>query len=215
MATSTSNLQAPSNKPLNLSGVFRIMVRRRLDEIAPPGQLHRWTAHIKTMRHPWLAITFLLLNGTTALTQEQLPTFTDYPTRVIHANRSVRVQLHSTPDTVCFRTMLRKVAREGQLFAGHYAVGYWGCGTCLRLGIVDLVNGRAYVTPFEASSAQGIIRVKPNSRLLILDDAERADPSWFYLGTGRHLLDVSGGPKVARSERERKFLRCSEMTHLR
>lgn len=106
--------------------------------------------------------------------------------------------------------MLRKAARHGQRFAGHYAVGYLGCGTCLRLGIVDLITGRAYVTPFEASSAQGIIKVKPDSRLVVIDDAEH-DGSWYYLWTGRHLLSIYDG-KVARHEREREFKRCSEIT---
>jgi len=154
----------------------------------------------------------ILICGASTVAQDRAPQFTDYPARVVRARKSAKVQIQSTPDTVCFRTMLRKVSREGQLFAGHYAVGYWGCGTCLRLGIVDLINGRAYVTPFEASSAQGIIKVKANSRLLIIDDAERADPSWYYLWTGRHLLDIDSGGKVAHREREREFLRCSKKT---
>ena len=107
--------------------------------------------------------------------------------------------------------MLRKTAREGQLFAGRYALGYWGCGTCLRLGIVDLANGRAYVTPYEASSAQGVLKLKPDSHLLVIDDAENPDGSWYYLWTGRHLLRISNG-KVGRHEPEREFKRCSEIT---
>jgi hypothetical protein len=157
----------------------------------------------------------IIVSSVGGIAQERSPEFSDYPVRVVSTRRSVKVQIHSTSNTVCFRTMLRKVAREGQLFAGHYAIGSWGCGTCLRLGIVDLTNGRAYVTPFEASSAQGIIRVKPNSRLVIIDDAERANPNWYYLWSGRHLLDIDEGRKVARHEREREFLRCSEMRRLR
>jgi hypothetical protein len=166
------------------------------------------------MRYLW-RLSIICILGSTGLAQERVPEFSDYPARAIQSSRSVNVQLHSTPDTACFRTMLRKVAREGQLFAGHYAIGSWGCGTCLRVGIVDLITGRAYVTPFEASSAQGIIRVKRNSRLVLIDDAERADPSWWYFWTGRHLLDIHEGRRVARHEREREFLRCSEMTKFR
>ncbi len=153
------------------------------------------------------------LSASIALAQERAPIFTDYPSRVVKIRRSIKIQLHSTPDTVCFRTMLHKAARQGELFAGHYAVGYWGCGTCLRLGIVDLTNGRTYVTPFEASSAQGIIKVQPNSRLLKIDDVE-FDRSVYYLWNGRHLLPIYDR-KVARRESERTFLRCAEITRFR
>jgi hypothetical protein len=166
------------------------------------------------MRYLWhVAIICILSVGATA--QERAPKFADYPARVLPIRRSVKIQIHSTPDTICFRTMLRNVARKGLLFAGHYAVGSWGCGTCLRLGLVDLITGRSYVTPFEASSQQGSLRVQPDSRLLIIDDAERADRSWYYLWNGRHLLDIHDGRKVARREREREFLRCSEITLFR
>jgi hypothetical protein len=158
----------------------------------------------------YLVMTCILLVGAIASAQERDPRFTDYPARVVQTRRSVKIQIHGTPDTACFRTMLRKTAREGQLFAGHYALGYWGCGTCLRVGIVDLTNGRAYVTPYEASSAQGVVKVKRDSRLLIIDDAERSDGSWYYLWTGQHLLRISNG-RVERREPEREFRRCSEI----
>ena len=153
----------------------------------------------------------ILFVGAIAFGQERVPKFTDYPARVIQTRRSVKVQIHSTADTACFRTMLRKTAREGQLFAGHYALSYWGCGTCIRVGIVDLINGRAYVTPYEASSAQGVVKVKPDSRLLVIDDAERTNGSWYFLWTGGHLLPIYNG-KVERHEPEREFKRCSEIT---
>src|SRR5687768_17169289 len=117
------------------------------------------------MKYPFhLVMACILLVGATASAQERIPSFTDYPARVVRTRRSVKVKIHSTPDTSCFRTMLRETAREGLLFAGRYALGYWGCGTCLRIGIVDLTNGRAYVTPYETSSAQGVIKVKRESR---------------------------------------------------
>jgi|SRR6266705_3893716 len=157
-----------------------------------------------------LAILCILFQGVSGLAQERTPKFTDYPARVITTRRSVKLQIHSTPDTACFRTMLRRVVRSGLRFAGHYAVGSWGCGTCLRLGIVDLTNGRTYVTPFEASSRKGSINVQRDSRLLIIDDSEHP-PGEYYLWTGRHLLAINNG-KVERREPEREFLRCSEIT---
>ena len=106
--------------------------------------------------------------------------------------------------------MLRKTVKDGQLFAGHYLLGHWGCGTCIRLGIVDLTNGRAYVSPFMASSAQGIIKVKADSRLIVIDDAENPDGTLYYLWTGKHLLRIVDG-KVERREPESEFQTCAEM----
>jgi len=110
--------------------------------------------------------------------------------------------------------MLRKAAREGQVFAGHYALGYWGCGTCIRLGIVDLVTGRSYATPFIASSAQGIIKVKANSSLVVIDDVENPDGHLYYLWTGRNLLQILNG-KVDRRESKPDFELCAETTRSR
>ena len=157
-----------------------------------------------------LILACILLGGALVSAQERAPKFSDYPARVVRTRRSTRVKIHSTPDTACFRTMLRNTAREGRLFAGRYALGYWGCGTCLRIGVVDLASGRAYLTPYEAASAQGVIRTKPNSRLVVIDDAERGG-SLYYLWTGRHLLPIYDG-KVERREPEREFKRCSEIT---
>jgi hypothetical protein len=156
------------------------------------------------------AILCILFHGAKGLAQERIPKFTDHAARVIHTRRSVKIRLHSTPDTACFRTRLRDTVLGGQLFAGHYVLGYWGCGTCIRVGIIDLLTGRAYVSPYMVSSAQGVYKVKPNSRLLVVDDAER-DGSFYFLWTGRHLLPINNG-QVERREPERMFKTCSEIT---
>ena len=50
-------------------------------------------------------------------------------------------------------------------------IGYWGCGTeCLRIGIVNLRTGRAYVSPFFASVG---IAYQLDSRLLIVTPQEQ------------------------------------------
>jgi hypothetical protein len=181
--------------------------------VCASGDDGRWAALLNFMKYPFhLVMACTLLLGAIASAQQRIPRFTDYPARVVRIRRSAKVKIHSTPDTACFRTMLRRTAREGQLFAGHYALGYWGCGTCLRIGIVDLTTGRAYVTPYEASSAQGVVKVKGDSRLVVIDDAESTGGSRYYFWTGRHLLRISNG-KVERREPGREFLRCSEITH--
>src|SRR5439155_23945437 len=160
----------------------------------------------------YFAIACILVHGANAFPQERVPKFTDYRARVIHTRRSVKIQLRSTPYTTCFRTRLRDTAIGGQLFAGHYVLGYWGCGTCIRVGIVDLLTGRAYASPYMVSSAQGVYKVKPKSRLLIVNDTE-ADGNSYFLWTGRYLLPIHNGT-VERQEPERMFKSCSEMNRL-
>ena len=143
---------------------------------------------------------------------QPIPQFKDYPARVVATRRSVKVNIRSTPDSVCFRTMLRKTARKGQLFAGRYAVDYWGCGTCIRIGIVDLITGRTYVTPYEItpSAPDNIVKAKTDSRLLLVAHSEAPGGYLYYLWTGQHLLPIYDG-KVERSEPQREFTPCSEI----
>lgn len=150
-----------------------------------------------------------LLSGAVAFAQDPRPQFKDYPARVVRTRKSVKVNIHSTPDTVCFRTMLRTAAREGQRFAGHYAVYYWGCGTCVRIGIVDLLTGRAYVTPYGITplAADNVVKAEADSHLLLVANDEAPGGYLYFLWTGRHLLPIYDG-KVEPREPERNFLPC-------
>jgi hypothetical protein len=155
------------------------------------------------------AIIFIFLQAFNATAQEGAPKFGGYPARISRTHRSVKVRLHSTPYTACFRTRLRDTQFGGRAFAGHYTLGYWGCGTCLRVGIVDLLTGRAYVSPFMVSSADAVYHVQPNSRLLIVEDRER-DRTSYFLWTGRSLLPIQNG-QVQTREFEPTFQTCAEM----
>jgi len=45
--------------------------------------------------------------------------------------------------------MIRMTAAAGAKFAGHYAVGEWGCGTgCTQTAVVDVRTGAVYEGPF-------------------------------------------------------------------
>ena len=154
-----------------------------------------------------LVIICVVLHGVNALAQERAPKFTDYPARIIPTRRSVKVRIHSTPYTPCFRTRLREIAIGGQIFAGHYAFGNWGCGTCVQVGIVDLLTGRAYASPFMVSSPAGVYNLKANSRLLVVEGDEYG--TLYFLWTGRHLLPISNGG-VRRREPEPTFRTCAE-----
>lgn len=145
----------------------------------------------------------------TTFAKKRLPRFSDYPSRVVKVNRHVRVKIRSTPHTLEFRTMLRQTAQNGLLFAGHYALGWWGCGTtCVRIGIVDLRTGRAYVSPFAVPSTA--FKWKANSRLLFVNDPKELAKEFkgnidnsdyykpeYYLWTGRKLLEIKNG-KIGR-----------------
>jgi hypothetical protein len=150
--------------------------------------------------------------------------FADYPARIIQAKSSVKVKLNSTPDTSCFRAMLRQTVKQGARFAGHYAIDYWGCGTnCARVGIVDLITGRAYVSPFYIGIAGGgqhkSIKTEAGSRLVLVNDPkvvreEYGEPApeefapGYFLWTGQHLLPIRDG-KVEPAEPKRAFEPCS------
>src|SRR5204863_3189899 len=48
-----------------------------------------------------------------------------------------------------YRTRLREAAGGGVNFAGHYAVGEWGCGTCcVQFGIIDMRSGAVWMPSF-------------------------------------------------------------------
>lgn len=169
-----------------------------------------------------LTLSFIL-GSIVSFAQAQTPDFKDYPARVVTAMNSVKVKIYSTPDTSCFRTMLRQTARSGQRFGGRYALDYWGCGTnCGRIGIVDLITGRAYVTPFYVGIAGGdghrAIKTAPASRLVLVNDPEVVRKEYgdpppdefapaYFVWTGKNLLPFDKG-KVGRQEPKRAFDRC-------
>ena len=159
-----------------------------------------------------------------SVAQQPAPKFEDYPAKVARTSSNAKVNIRSTPDTSCFRTMLRQTVKQGARFAGHYALDYWGCGTnCARIGIVDLNNGRAYVSPFYVGIAGGghkSIKTQTDSRLVLVNDPEVVREEYgdpppdefapaYFLWTGKHLLPVRGS-KVDQREPKRAFDRCSE-----
>ena len=169
-------------------------------------------------------IVMLLFVWAAAGAQERTPEFTDYRVQVSHTKSGVKVKTQSTPDASCFRTLLRQTATQGIKFAGHYAIDYWGCGTnCARIGIVNLITGRTYVSPFYVGIAGGgqhkSIKTKADSQLVLVNDPdvvreEYGDPvpaefaPAYFRWTGRQLLPIRNG-KVESREPERAFERCS------
>jgi len=171
-----------------------------------------------------IALAMIGASGLLAGAQESTPKFSDYSVPVIKTRPSVKVNAQSTADTRCFRTMLRQTARQGVRFGGHYAIDYWGCGTnCARIGIVDLLTGRAYVSPFYVGIAGGgqhkSIKTKADSRLVLVNDPEVVREEYgdpppeefvpaYFIWTGKHLLPIRNG-KVDPAEPKRAFEPCS------
>jgi hypothetical protein len=174
------------------------------------------------------AILFVLCVWLAGVAQQAEPKFSDYPALVERTAASVKVKIHSTSDTFCFRAMLRQTARQGVRFAGHYAIDYWGCGTnCARIGIVDLKNGRAYVSRFYVGIAGGgqhrSIKTEAGSKLVLVNDPkvvrkEYGDPPpeefapSYFLWTGKQLLPIRAG-KLEPVELKRAFEACSRKSH--
>lgn len=115
-------------------------------------------------------ILFSLL-GNAPAQRKSSPRFEDFPIAEKFRGNPASVNLRSHPYARMFRTMLRETAKIGANFAGHYAVNYWGCGTeCIRIGIIDLRTGKAYISQFFASVG---VASRIDSRLLIVAPPEK------------------------------------------
>jgi hypothetical protein len=69
--------------------------------------------------------------------------FATYPAR--HYNGKLAAPLLITPTQREFRTVIRRGARKGPNFAGHYRVAEWGCGSnCLVYALIDVITGAVY-----------------------------------------------------------------------
>lgn len=148
-----------------------------------------------------ILILFLAQNW---LSAQPIPKFADYPAGPIYRGKPAPPKL-VTPGQRMFRTMIRIGASGGPVFAGHIAIGQWGCGSnCVSMALIDSIDGTVYPSPFSIlgdgiayATFEGTIRpldVPPisfqlNSRLLIVRGcpADTNCASYFYEWTGRSL----------------------------
>ncbi len=67
--------------------------------------------------------------------------FAKYPeTITFHGHPAA--PLLTDPEARGFRTMILRGAAEGPVFADHYAISGWGCGTsCIHFAIIDSMSG--------------------------------------------------------------------------
>lgn len=104
--------------------------------------------------------------------------FASYPAAKIYKGKTARVDLRSAQGARYYRTNLRKAAAGGVNFAGHYAIGVWGCGSpCLIAGMVDLKTGKVTWVPSPEMMVFDIA-FKPNSKLVIINSREVLGKAW-------------------------------------
>ncbi len=85
-------------------------------------------------------------------TSSPLDLFPKYQVRIIFKGKPAPPVL-SSPDAHEFRTRIREGVAKGVVFAGHYEVAVWGCGSgCLSFAVIDAFTGK--VTLFPATVSQ-------------------------------------------------------------
>jgi hypothetical protein len=125
--------------------------------------------------------------------------FTKYPVKVTFHGHPVAPVL-TTPDEHLFRTKIREGAAQGAVFADHYGIAIWGCGSgCLQFAIVDSINGQVYIFPYSVSANREIgerLTYHRNSRAVhiigSLNEENSADR--WYLWDGRQLNLIQEKP---------------------
>lgn len=85
--------------------------------------------------------------GTVEWRKQHPPQFEDFPVRDFYKGRPAAVDLSSNTLARSYRTRLRKGAKKGPNFAGHYTIVDWGCGSnCQVYAVVDAHTGKVYQT---------------------------------------------------------------------
>jgi len=116
-------------------------------------------------------ILFSLVCAQAAVTQSLR--FQKYPAQVFSG--PVAAAKISSPRARMYRTVIRKGAKEGPNFAGHYTIVVWGCGlNCRQLAIVDARSGEVFFPSnlmqvnFLFEDTEEFLQFRKNSGLLIV-----------------------------------------------
>jgi hypothetical protein len=124
------------------------------------------------------------------------PRFGDFPAQPDAMTRQATPRLDSRMARR-FRTEIRKQAKLGPDFAGHYRVAVWGCGTgCASFGVVDLKTG-AIVFPPDLTTVEQVasapldhLTYRADSRLLVVTGAP--DEDFKRLGIRFYVIGRKG-----------------------
>lgn len=170
------------------------------------------------MKRTFLIVLVLLAAQMVAFGQRKSPTFHDFKVRV-YSGKATIPKLESKRSRL-FQTSLRKAARRGVNFGGHYALTYWGCGASCGVGaIVDLVSGKvSFPNQLDGVWAQDWphntekeipFGFRKDSRLLILHGYLPGDYGGERRTYGLHYF-LWNGSKLSRVRFERKDWRNDE-----
>jgi len=126
------------------------------------------------------------------------PTFDQYPVRAIYRGPVAAPDVMRDPESRLFRTMIRRGAKRGPNFAGHYTLVFWGCGAgCVAVAIVDAQSGKVFhpdnlstidninVAYEELEPPDGeLVKFRRDSKLLVVmgginEDSARRGISYF------------------------------------
>lgn len=154
------------------------------------------------------SLVLLLLISGFATAQQRPPQFEGFPVRINKTGHLAPVNVRSHRFANRFRTVLRAAIKRQRInFAGKYTVTTIGSGNiCYWAVIVDRLNGRAYVAPFNYRYGY---MVKPDSRLFVIDskgvvarefgnsDAAESFPAYFLWKENR-LVQI--GPRNYRPQ---------------
>jgi len=121
--------------------------------------------------------------------------FPKYPVRSIFSGKPARPVL-SSHEANEFRTKIREGVANGVVFAGHYEIAVWGCGSgCLSFAVIDAFNGKVTFFPASVSQVQEVgerLTYKRNSRALhiigSLNEEDSADRWYVFDGKAFHLI---------------------------
>lgn len=124
-----------------------------------------------------------------AAAHAQDPRFEDYPVK-IHTGAKATLKLNK--ETRSYRTRFRDLAKQPANFAGHYGLGFAGCGGGCVFGMTyNLKNGRSGFLPegpitgchTDKGYLDQIIEYRTDSRLLVLglDTEKQGCQMRFYV----------------------------------
>jgi hypothetical protein len=118
--------------------------------------------------------------------------FSKYPEEVtFHGHPAAPVL--TDPAARSFRTRIREGAAKGPVFADHYGIAAWGCGTsCISFAIIDSITGRVYVFPYTVSAPghlDELLTFHRDSRVIhVVGSLNEMNPAdRWYLWDGKQL----------------------------
>jgi hypothetical protein len=136
----------------------------------------------------WLTLILLsrvLLQGN-VINSSPVPRFEQYRVAKIYRGKPAVPILRTAEDRE-YRTRIRRGAKDGPNFAGHYTVIMVGCGTeCASFLIVDAETGRIFARAQKKYTCEPTFKL--DSRLMETDSCDCSRLFWEWTGTELKLI---------------------------